>query len=97
MDIITTGCNSLAKGFDLVVEGEAVGLEDEARLLRIADKFNSKYGPPFQFSVQDGAFYGEGGKALVYEVRPSKAFGFGRGQAFSQTRWRFLTKTLSKW
>ena len=89
MDIITTGCNSLAKGLDLVVEGLAVHISDEDRLQRIAGEFNSKYSPPFKFSVQDGAFYGEGGKALVYEVRPSKAFGFGRGQAFCQTRWRF--------
>jgi nitroimidazol reductase NimA-like FMN-containing flavoprotein (pyridoxamine 5'-phosphate oxidase superfamily) len=87
--IITTGCNTLAKGLDLVVEGEAVRLGDETRLLQIADKFNSKYGPPFQYTVRDGAFSGEGGEALVYELRPSKAFGFGRGQSFSQTRRRF--------
>jgi hypothetical protein len=28
------------------------------------------------------------GEALVYEVIPSTAFGFGKGE-FSQTRWRF--------
>jgi hypothetical protein len=30
----------------------------------------------------------EGGEALVYEVVPSKVFGFAKG-AYSQTRWRF--------
>jgi len=38
--------------------------------------------------VRDGAFYGEGGRAEVYEVNPT-AFGFGKGETFSQTRWRF--------
>jgi hypothetical protein len=32
----------------------------------------------------------EGGNmALVYEVAPTTAFGFGKGTSFSQTRWRF--------
>ena len=31
----------------------------------------------------------EGGEALVFEVRPTLAFGFGKGEQFSQTRWRF--------
>jgi hypothetical protein len=40
--------------------------------------------------VRDGAFNGEDGNvALVYEVRPTTAFGFGKGKLFSQTRWRF--------
>jgi hypothetical protein len=25
----------------------------------------------------------------VYEVAPAKAFGFGKSDSFSQTRWRF--------
>jgi len=86
---IMTGCNSLYGGLDLVVEGEAVIVRDEARLRRVADRYASKYGPPFIFLVRDGAFYGDEGKTLVYEVTPTKAFGFGRGEAFSQTRWRF--------
>jgi hypothetical protein len=75
-------------GLDLVVEGEAVEVSDVAKLRRVADRYASKYDPPFQFTVRDAAFYGEGGRALVYEVRPSVAFGFGRGDSFSQTRWR---------
>jgi len=27
--------------------------------------------------------------ALLYEVAPTKTFGFGKGDSFSQTRWRF--------
>jgi hypothetical protein len=41
--------------------------------------------------MRDGAFHhqqGEG-RALVFEVAPVTAFGFGKGNEFSQTRWRF--------
>jgi general stress protein 26 len=87
--VITTGCNVL-EGFDLVVEGGAVRVTDEARLQRLADGYAEKYGQLFRFTVRDGAFYGEGSESevLVYELAPTMAFGFGKG-TFSQTRWRF--------
>jgi hypothetical protein len=88
--IITTGCNALAEGLDLVVEGDAVKVSDEVVLQHVADRYAAKYDPPFHFTVRDGAFLNSGGgQALVYEVTPAKAFGFGKGESFSQTRWRF--------
>ncbi len=87
--VITTGCNTFDNELDLVLEGESVQVEDETKLQRVADRYTAKYDPPFNYTVRDGAFYGVGGRSLVYEVRPSKAFGFGRGGTFSQTRWRF--------
>jgi general stress protein 26 len=84
---VTTGCNALDEGLDVVVEGLALEVNDEARLQRLADLYKSKYG--WDFSVRDGAFYGDGGRALVYEVAPTKAFGFGKGEKYSQTRWLF--------
>jgi hypothetical protein len=61
-------------------------VSDEARLRRVADRYTSKYDPPFLFTVRDGAFYGEdgeGGAAVVYQVGPTKAFSFGKGKSFS--------------
>lgn len=87
--VVTTGCNALSEGLDLVLEGDAVQVSDEARLRHVAGRYAAKYDPPFHFTVRDGAFYGEGGEALVYQVAPATAFGFGRGESFSQTRWRF--------
>jgi nitroimidazol reductase NimA-like FMN-containing flavoprotein (pyridoxamine 5'-phosphate oxidase superfamily) len=88
--VITTGCNTIDEGLDLVVEGDAVRVSDDATLQRVADTYDSKYGPPFHFTVRDGGFLNdEGGAALVYEVSPMTAFGFGKGESFSQTRWRF--------
>lgn len=88
--IITTGCNILSDGLDLVVEGEAVRMFDQARLQRVADSYASKYDSPFRFTVRDSVFLNsEGGEALVYKVAPVTVFGFGKGATFSQTRWRF--------
>lgn len=85
--ILTTGCNGLNEGLDLVVEGEAVRVTDEAKLQRLADLYASKL--DWRYTVRDGAFQGAGGEALVFEVAPQTAFGFGKGEPFSQTRWRF--------
>lgn len=88
--ILTTGCNALnEEGVDLVVEGEAVRVIDEALLWRVAERYEAKYGSDWRFAVQDGAFLGDGNVALVYKVVPTTAFGFGRGVTYSQTRWRF--------
>jgi hypothetical protein len=87
--VLTTGGNALGEGLDLVVEGDAVRVTDEARLQRLAAAYEAKYGSDWHFEVRDGAFHGEGGEAPVYEVAPTTAFGFGKGERYSQTRWRF--------
>ena len=89
--ILTTGRNTL-DGLDLVVEGEAAEVGDEAELRGVADTYESKYGS--HFTAPEGTWFGlgdaiRGGDVLVYRVAPSTAFGFGRGKPFSQTRWRF--------
>jgi hypothetical protein len=85
--VITTGCN-VVEGLDLVVEGDAVQVRDETKLQRVADQYAAKY--DWHFAVRDGALHGEEGNiAVVYEVSPKTVFGFGKGEPFSQTRWRF--------
>ena len=86
---MTTGNNALAEGPDVIVEGEAVNVTDQATLQRLADEYLSKYGEGWRFAVRDGVFVAAGAEAIVYEVRPQRVFGFGKGQPFSQTRWRF--------
>ena len=93
--VLTTGCNDIDEGLDVVVEGDAIRIADQPGLQRVADAYAAKYGDPFNFTVGNGAFLNEGGggEALVFEVRPVKAFGFGKGDSFSQTRWRFQPGT----
>lgn len=86
--ILTTGCNLLGEGLDVVIEGAAERVSDDDKLLRIADAYESKYGSEWHFDVHNGTFHGEGGEALVFEVAPATGFGFRKGE-YSQTRWRF--------
>ena len=87
--VATTGSN-LLEGLDVVVEGEAVLVTDEARLQRLADAYISKYDDLFVFHVRDKALWIEGSEdpGLAFELRPTKAFGFSKAP-YSQTRWRF--------
>jgi nitroimidazol reductase NimA-like FMN-containing flavoprotein (pyridoxamine 5'-phosphate oxidase superfamily) len=85
---ITTGSNAWARGLDVVVDGEAVTITDDARLQRIADTYEAKYGSVWHFDVKDGAFDGGGGPAHVFEIRPAAVFAFAK-DPHSQTRFDF--------
>lgn len=85
---LTTGTNALHGGTDLVVEGSAVRVTDEAGLHRIAAGFLAKYGEEWRFEVRDGLFHHGPGSALVLRVAPTTVFAFGKAP-YSQTRYRF--------
>ncbi|MDQ0992801.1 pyridoxamine 5'-phosphate oxidase family protein [Streptomyces sp. V3I7] len=101
--VLSTGTNTYGEGCDLVIEGEAVRVTDEKRLAELAAAWEAKYGPGWHFEVRDGGFGTAGttsapppteesedaGRAVVFRVDPRTAFGFGRDEGFSQTRWRF--------
>ena len=79
---------------DLVVEGKAERVHDGARLQRVADAYAAKYGWPA--TARDGAFHDTEGAPTagpppyeVYQVAPTRVFGFPTGESFSPTRWRF--------
>jgi hypothetical protein len=85
--VLTTGCNDLNEGLDVVVEGEAIRVTDKAALMRVAAAFSAKYPKPFQFTIGD--FDGGGGEALVFRIKASKVLGFRHLPDSSQTRWLF--------
>jgi hypothetical protein len=87
--IIMTGRNTFSEGLDFVVEGEALPMREKSSLGRVAEKFEAKYESPFRFTAGDSALYSEGREVLTYRVTPKKAFGYGRGERFSATRWSF--------
>ncbi|MGH8903569.1 MAG: pyridoxamine 5'-phosphate oxidase family protein [Egibacteraceae bacterium] len=89
-------CVVTARGpsLDLVVEGEAAKVRDEAKLQRVAAAYASKY--EWHVTVRDGAFHGAEGAPTagpppydVYEVTLTVAFGFGTDGSLNSTRWRF--------
>ncbi|MEU0104315.1 pyridoxamine 5'-phosphate oxidase family protein [Streptomyces sp. NPDC006251] len=87
--VLTTGTNTWDQGYDLVVEGEARRVTDDARLRELAAAWEAKYGSVWHFEVREGYFRHGSGRAAVYSVAPRTVFGFGKGEPFSQTRWRF--------
>jgi predicted pyridoxine 5'-phosphate oxidase superfamily flavin-nucleotide-binding protein len=85
--ILTTGTNQLRSGLDVVVEGTAARVTDQARLQRLAALWKSKL--DWQFEVADGAFRDpDGRRGLVFGVAPTKVLSFGKAP-YSQTRYRF--------
>uniref|UniRef100_A0AAU2VXR1 Pyridoxamine 5'-phosphate oxidase family protein n=1 Tax=Streptomyces sp. NBC_00008 TaxID=2903610 RepID=A0AAU2VXR1_9ACTN len=88
--VLTTGTNAWAEGFDVVVEGRAERVTDAALLTGLAQAWEAKYGKFWHFDVEDGLFVGaQGNRAEVFAVSPRTVFGFGKGERFTQTRWRF--------
>ena len=84
-----------SRGLDLVVEGEARKVSDEAKLQRLADVYTSNGWP---VTVRAGAFDAPYSAPTtgpapyeVYEVTPTTAFAFGTEEATVNhpTRYRF--------
>jgi hypothetical protein len=80
-------------GFDLVLEGDAVKVTDDAKLNRIVEAYRAQGWQP---TVRDGALYAEYSAPSaglppwdVYEVRPATVFALGTAHPYGATRWRF--------
>ena len=95
---LTTGTNEFRTGLDVIVEGTALRVVDTQMLERLAAMWMSKLDWPFD--VVDGGFRdpaipgdrgdpGDVATALVFGVTPTKVLAFGKGEPYSQTRYRF--------
>lgn len=86
--VLTTGTNRLTSGLDVIVEGTAVRVTRQARLHRLAELWTSKLN--WDFEVGEDAFRDPDGRTgLVFGVTPTKVLAFGKGEPYSQTRYRF--------
>lgn len=91
---LTTGCNHLATGLDVVVEGDAVPFTDVAVLERLNQMWSALWGEGWPIEFRDGVFYETSGEQrgeplLVFAVTPTKIFAYARGDQWSQTRYQF--------
>jgi general stress protein 26 len=87
--LLTTGDNGWKGGLDVVVEGVATRVTDEALLGRLARAWRAKWDGQWQFEVREGSFHhADGGAALVFRVEPTKVLAFGKG-TFTHTCHRF--------
>jgi general stress protein 26 len=90
--VLTTGCNGWDGGLDVVVEGEAVQVTDDALLKRIAEAFTTRWDGRWKFMAKDGCFCdAEDGRgaAMVFSVTPAKVFAHSKGDPFGSTRHKF--------
>ena len=86
--VLTTGTDRLRSGLDVVVEGAAARVTERAQLQRLAALWKSQL--DWDFEVRDGGFGDPGGPVvLVFGVAPTKVLAFGKGEPYSQTRYRF--------
>jgi general stress protein 26 len=89
----STGAGAWDSGREVVVEGTAVRVRDDAALRELADAWSAKYGEDWRFAVRGEEFVelghsgGGSGGAHVYRVAPGKVLAFGGGHG--QTRYRF--------
>jgi nitroimidazol reductase NimA-like FMN-containing flavoprotein (pyridoxamine 5'-phosphate oxidase superfamily) len=89
--VLTTGCNQWDQGVDVIVEGEAVRVTDDAVLARVARAFTVRWDGRWQYTASGGCFRGEdgSGEAMVFSVTPAKVFAHAKGDPFGATRHRF--------
>ena len=86
--VVTTGANVWA-GLDVVVEGEAARVTDDAALQDLAAAWETKYGAEWHFDVAHGAFRHDAGEAHVFAVAPVKVYAYDRDDPGGATRYRF--------
>jgi nitroimidazol reductase NimA-like FMN-containing flavoprotein (pyridoxamine 5'-phosphate oxidase superfamily) len=86
--VLTTGTPELRSGLDVVVEGTAVRVRGKERLQRLAELWLERHDWPYEME-EDGFTDGAGRTGLVFGVTPDKVLAFGKGEPFSQTRYRF--------
>ena len=87
---LTTGCNGWESGLDVMVEGDAVRVTDDATLGRLAEAWTTKWDGRWDYEARGGSFRHPGSDeaVLVFAVAPVKILAFTKGM-FSHTRYQF--------
>ncbi|MBM2619835.1 pyridoxamine 5'-phosphate oxidase family protein [Actinoplanes sp. LDG1-06] len=85
---LTTGTDQQNAGLDVVVEGRAVRVTDPARLAELARLWKERL--DWDYTVSGDMFMPDDEHhAYVFGVAPAKVLAFGKGEPFTQTRFRF--------
>jgi general stress protein 26 len=89
--VLTTGCNHLSTGFDIVVEGGAAPVSDTAVHERFYQQQTILWGEGWPIQLRDGILWDKGTREplLLFAVTPTKIFAYARGEEWSQTRYQF--------
>jgi hypothetical protein len=102
---VVTASSHALPALDIIVEGEATKVTDEAKLRRVADAYGSEL--HWQLAVRDGVVFGDNAPTAgpppyaVFELTPTTVFGLpgvagtdegspeGSEGTITPTRWRF--------
>ncbi len=88
--VLTTGCNHLEPGLDIVIEGEAVSVTDAAVHEGLYQTWLIQWGEGWPIQLHNGVLWDEHGEPLlVFSVTLTKIFAYARGDQWSQTRYQF--------
>ena len=89
--VLTTGCNHLATGLDIVVEGDAAPVTDPAVHERFYQQQAALWGEGWPIQLREGILWDEPSREplLLFAVTPTKIFAYARGDQWSQTRYQF--------
>jgi hypothetical protein len=92
--VMITGCNNWDRGIDVLVEGEAVQVTDDAALGKLAAAFAARWDGRWQFAAGGGGFRETGSgdgpsQARVFTVTPAKVWAHAKGDPFGATRHKF--------
>jgi nitroimidazol reductase NimA-like FMN-containing flavoprotein (pyridoxamine 5'-phosphate oxidase superfamily) len=86
---MTTGCATWDTGLDVVIEGVARAVLDDATIELASAKWHTKWDGRWQWEVHDGAvWHNDTEFARVFAVIPERVLAFAKG-SFSQTTHRF--------
>jgi general stress protein 26 len=89
--LVLAGDTGWDGGLDVVVEGAAVLVTDDAVLRRLAELYRDRWDGRWQLDVHNGAVTSTtaDGPVVVFEVTPQAARGHAKGDPFGQTTYRF--------
>ena len=87
--VLTTGCNHLREGLDLVVEGAAERRAGRRPTRAARRRLRGQVRQRVALRLRDGLFVTEGHEAAVFRIEPSKVLAFAK-EPHAQTRYRFL-------
>ncbi|HEY2288176.1 MAG TPA: pyridoxamine 5'-phosphate oxidase family protein [Streptosporangiaceae bacterium] len=89
--VLTTGCSRWDGGLDVVVEGTAAHVTDDAVLGRVVRAFAGKWDGRWKWIARGGAFRDPdgGGEAMVFSITLVKVWAHAKGDPFGATVHRF--------
>jgi general stress protein 26 len=89
--LVLAGDSAWNSGLDVAVEGTALPVTDDALLRRLAELYLKRWDGSWKLDVQDGALvpHTPGTQLVMFEVTPTKAYSYGKGDLGGQTTYRF--------